>query len=115
MLAFVSLLALLPVVALAQNASVCPPTVHDVQVGPGGKLVYVPNLVTAAVGDVVNFHYNPKNHSVISSAFATPCKADNSIFSGFLPTANGTNVRIMNINCLDCSLSNTHCSPTCSA
>ena len=57
MLAFASLLALLPVVALAQNSTSCP-NIHDVQVGPGGKLVYVPDVVTAAVGDVVNFHYS---------------------------------------------------------
>lgn len=48
------------------------PTVHNVTVGLGG-LVFNPSNISAAVGDIVNFSYHPKNHSVTQSSFKTPC------------------------------------------
>jgi len=67
-------------------------TVHDVQVGPGGQLVYSPQAIAAAVGDQVVFHFNPKNHTVTQSSFANPCGAKAGGFdSGFEPVmANST-------------------------
>ena len=35
-------------------------TVHVVQVGSNGSLTYSPNNVIAAVGDLVQFQFNPK-------------------------------------------------------
>ena len=65
--------------------------VHTVQVGQGSNLVYVPDTVTASVGDTVNFVFNPLNHSVVRSTFEDPCKpsTQNPIFSGFMPVASG--------------------------
>lgn len=60
----------------------------DVSVGQNG-LTFTPNIVVAAPGDKVDFHYFPKNHSVVQSSFAAPCvpiKPDGGIFSGFQPT-----------------------------
>jgi plastocyanin len=57
-------LALLPFVSAA---------VHDVLVGPNGKFEFQPPAIGAAVGDQVVFHFNPKNHSVTQSSFASPC------------------------------------------
>jgi hypothetical protein len=40
--------------------------------------------VVAAVGDKVQFHFFPLNHSVVQSSFDTPCQpTNNGIFSGF--------------------------------
>jgi len=67
-------------------------TVHDVQVGgANGQLEYSPEAISAAVGDQVVFHFNPKNHTVSQSAFATPCGLKEGGFtSGFMPVAANT-------------------------
>ena len=62
----------------------------SVQVGPGGNLTYSPNNITNALpGEVIEFAFNPKNHSVVQSSFADPCHplAAGGFTSGFLPTA----------------------------
>ncbi|TFK63702.1 hypothetical protein BDN72DRAFT_847335 [Pluteus cervinus] len=65
---------------------------YNVQVGPNGKLVYDPEYVVAAPGDVVNFTFNPKNHTVTQSAFNTPCvPLPGGISSGFNPVTPGMN------------------------
>ncbi|KAF8873890.1 Cupredoxin [Infundibulicybe gibba] len=65
-------------------------TTFDVQVGPNGQFVYQPEFVKAAVGDVVNFSFMPKNHTVTQSSFEAPCSpAAGGINSGFMPVASG--------------------------
>lgn len=58
-----------------------------VEVGKGG-LVYSPDTIKAAVGDVVEFHFDAK-HSVVAGDFKKPCTpaASGGFFSGFLPTS----------------------------
>jgi plastocyanin len=52
-----------------------------------GGLVFVPETLTAAQGDMVTFRFWPKNHSVAQSTFAQPCSPmNNGIWSGFVPT-----------------------------
>ncbi|TFK61949.1 hypothetical protein BDN72DRAFT_413790 [Pluteus cervinus] len=64
----------------------------NVQVGAGGKLKYDPEYVIAAPGDVVNFTFNPKNHTVTQSAFNTPCvPLPGGASSGFNPVTANTN------------------------
>jgi plastocyanin len=77
MLFFPFALALLPSVSAV---------VHDVQVGAGGMLQYTPEAIAAQPGDQVVFHFNPKNHTVTQSSFASPCgpKAGG-LASGFMP------------------------------
>ncbi|KAL6706050.1 hypothetical protein ACN47E_006152 [Coniothyrium glycines] len=68
---------------------------HIIQVGgPNGSLAFYPNNVKAAAGDLVQFQFHPKNHSVVQSTFDNPCvpiqnimanKTD-AFFSGFMPT-----------------------------
>jgi plastocyanin len=50
-------------------------TTHDVWVGGNAGLVYSPEFVMANAGDVVVFHFGPKNHTVTQSTFAVPCGA----------------------------------------
>jgi plastocyanin len=63
--------------------------VHDVQVGgPGGKLEFSPEAISAQPGDQVVFHFNPKNHTVTQSSFANPCGLkDGGFDSGFQPVS----------------------------
>jgi plastocyanin len=75
--------------------------VHAVTVGSGGGLVFSPDTITAAKGDIVEFHFNPLNHSVVEGDFATPCKPKSGgFFSGFVPLSTGTspNVFAVTIN-----------------
>ncbi|KAI8932626.1 hypothetical protein NX059_010124 [Plenodomus lindquistii] len=68
---------------------------HVIQVGgSNGTLTFLPNNVQAAPGDLVQFQFNPKNHSVVQSTFDNPCvpiqnimpnKTD-AFFSGYMPT-----------------------------
>ncbi|KAF2466367.1 uncharacterized protein BDR25DRAFT_345585 [Lindgomyces ingoldianus] len=68
---------------------------HVVQVGgANGSLVFSPSNVVAEPGDLVQFQFNAKNHSVIQSTFDQPCipiqnvmanKTD-AFYSGFMPT-----------------------------
>lgn len=63
----------------------------DIDVGEKG-FVFDPDTVTAAVGDVLNFHFYPGDHSVASSDFANPCSpaAQNPVWSGFInPSGSG--------------------------
>lgn len=68
-------------------------TVYDVDVGDG-SLNFSPDTVTAEVGDTINFHFYPRNHSVVQSSFNAPCvplsgsSSDKpAIYSGFMPVA----------------------------
>lgn len=56
-----------------------------IAVGKGG-LIFDPNTVTAAKGDVLEFHFYPQDHNVAQSSFDKPCIADAAgIWSGFMP------------------------------
>lgn len=48
-------------------------TVHQVVVGGTGKLLFTPDHITAAEGDVVQFVFKAKNHTATQSSFAQPC------------------------------------------
>lgn len=67
--------------------------VWDVQVGGATPtdLVFSPEALSAAVGDQVVFHFNPKNHSVVQSAFDNPCgPKDGGFNSGYMFVAANT-------------------------
>ncbi|CAA7269420.1 unnamed protein product [Cyclocybe aegerita] len=62
----------------------------EVQVGANG-LTYTPEFVNAVPGDIVNFTFSPKNHTVTQSSFDTPCvAAAGGARTGFIPVAPGT-------------------------
>jgi len=46
---------------------------HHVSVGPDSQLVYDPPFIHAHKGDIVEFSFNPKNHTVTQSSFDYPC------------------------------------------
>ena len=60
-----------------------------------GSLVFTPDTVTAAVGDVIEFSFFPVNNSATMSDFDTPCtpaKEAAGFHSGFFATSSGQNV-----------------------
>lgn len=68
---------------------------HVIQVGgANGSLTFSPENIKAAVGDLVQFQFHPKNHSVVQSTFDQPCTPIQNVmpnmttafFSGFMPT-----------------------------
>jgi plastocyanin len=62
-------------------------TVHTVAVGDtNDSLLFVPDTITAAVGDIVQFQFHPANHSVMESDFGAPCQPKSpGFYSGFMP------------------------------
>jgi plastocyanin len=73
--------------------------VFDVNVGNlEAELVFEPDTVIASVGEIINFHFYPINHSVAQSSFNKPCQpleggvGQMPIFSGFLPVKRGESV-----------------------
>ncbi|KAL3459070.1 Cupredoxin [Aspergillus heterothallicus] len=66
---------------------------HTVVAALGGSLTFSPDNVVAEIGDVVEWHFLPANHTIAQSNFANPCEplADGvSFFPGFeFVTSNG--------------------------
>ncbi|KAJ9247496.1 hypothetical protein C8Q69DRAFT_441521 [Paecilomyces variotii] len=65
--------------------------VHQVTVGGDAGLVYTPDTIQAAPGDMVQFNFMSKNHTVTQSSFSEPCVAmEGGVDSGFMPNADNT-------------------------
>jgi plastocyanin len=52
---------------------VTPPVVHKVVVGFNGSLIFEPNHLDAAIGDIVRFDFLKLNHTVTQSSLLEPC------------------------------------------
>jgi len=79
--------SLVALVAATGASLVSAQTIHNVTVGVGG-LVYNPNQITAAMGDIVSFEFHPANHTLTQNTFAAPCvPLAGGVTSGFLPVA----------------------------
>jgi plastocyanin len=81
--------------ASAASAST-PSNIHVVSVGANNALAYSPNSITAAAGDMIEFHFTSTSHSVAQSSFSSPCApfsngSGTGFWSGFITTsgANG--------------------------
>jgi hypothetical protein len=71
------------IAALSAAVSVHAQNQWNVIVGANETLTYTPSsLNNVSVGDVVNFQFVSKNHSVTQSTFTAPCTADG-VSSGF--------------------------------
>ncbi|KAJ7168249.1 Cupredoxin [Mycena crocata] len=72
----------LAVIPIARSA------VIDVTVGGPGVIAYTPNSVVANVGDIIQFTFKQKNHTITQSTLANPCSPMQGGFdSGFVPVA----------------------------
>ncbi|KAH6666485.1 hypothetical protein F5X68DRAFT_195139 [Plectosphaerella plurivora] len=59
---------------------------HSISVGGPAGLVFAPDQIKAAVGDMVIFTYYAANHTATQSTFAEPCKPlAGGMDSGFIP------------------------------
>ena len=80
--------SVLPVIALPLALAKNIP----ISVGKGG-LVFNPESVTAAVGDLLQFSFYPLNHSVAQGILSAPCQPlAGGVYSGFMPVAEGEGV-----------------------
>ncbi|KAK7409122.1 hypothetical protein QQX98_008730 [Neonectria punicea] len=77
---------------------------HSVVAGLGG-LRFDPDNVVAEVGDIIEWHFLPMNHSIAQSSFGEPCEplADGSgFFSGFnFVTAEGQADNVFQVEIID--------------
>lgn len=71
--------------ALQASAAIKP-----ISVGRDG-LTFDPNTTTAAIGDIIEFRFWARNHSVVAGHFTQACvpASRGGFFSGFIPTAAG--------------------------
>ena len=70
---------------VALGCAVASARIVDVQVRGA---VFVPDVIHADIGDIVEFSFLDGNHSVVRGDFASPCipyQGINDFFSGFLP------------------------------
>jgi plastocyanin len=75
--------------ALATLATTASAATIQVVVG-GTALEYSPSQVNANVGDVIEFVFMPKNHTVTQTSFAAPCQPmAGGLDSSFQPVAAG--------------------------
>lgn len=82
----------LGITALALAASSNAATIR-VDVGQDG-FSYTPDTIKANVGDTLDFHFHPLNHSVVMGDFSNPCAPAKTggFFSGFMPVSSGEGV-----------------------
>lgn len=77
---------------------------HTVIAGLGG-LHFDPENVVAEVGDNIEVHFRPANHSFAQSSFSSPCVPlldanhyESGFFSGFMPTSDGEAPNVFTID-----------------
>ncbi|KAL6150588.1 hypothetical protein ACJBU6_10871 [Exserohilum turcicum] len=65
---------------------------HTVSVSDkDGNIIFKPDTIEAAQGDMISFHFWPKNHSVVQATFDKPCQPmDGGFYSGFVPTSDAS-------------------------
>jgi plastocyanin len=75
---------------------------HTVVVGRGG-LKFDPDNVVAQIGEVVEWHFTPKNHSLVQSSFGKPCVPKDGDFfnAGFFPVKEGQSDEVFQIEVVD--------------
>ncbi|KAH6856148.1 hypothetical protein B0I37DRAFT_366679 [Chaetomium sp. MPI-CAGE-AT-0009] len=76
-----------PTAVFLAAAGLAAATTIPVSVGRNG-LTFEPNVIRAHEGDVIEFRFWPRNHSVVAGDFTQACRpaTDNGFFSGFFPT-----------------------------
>ncbi|KAF9892701.1 hypothetical protein FE257_001103 [Aspergillus nanangensis] len=73
-----------PIMAASVTSS-APAATHTIKVGSkDDPHQYSPHNITAAVGDIVEFQFYPRNHSVVKADYGAPCvpAANNVFYSG---------------------------------
>ncbi|KAK4096843.1 hypothetical protein N658DRAFT_501091 [Parathielavia hyrcaniae] len=82
-----------PITLILAASSLAKASSHFIPVSVGKTgLTFEPNEIHAEEGDVIEFRFWPRNHSVVAGDFHSACRPaeDNGFSSGFFPTQNGT-------------------------
>lgn len=74
---------------LATAAVVALASAKTIRIDSGPTLVFKPDNVTAEAGDLLEFHFYSKNHSVAQGDFASACQPVKTagFFSGYVPVS----------------------------
>lgn len=91
------------ILSAAAAASLAMAETRVVAVGQNG-LTFEPQMVTAAVGDTVEFHFWPQNHSVVAgdaNSGCSPLSGGQGFFSGFMPVASGMGDMVFQVEVSD--------------
>ncbi|TVY24857.1 Extracellular serine-rich protein [Lachnellula hyalina] len=81
------------------TSSFTPSNVKIIDVGENG-LTFSPNTTTADIGDTIEFHFYPAQHSVAQSSFDSPCVPLNNgtgFWSGGFSTDSGENNNVFSV------------------
>lgn len=83
-------LAIIGAIAATQTSA----ATHRVKAVAQPSFRFEPNIISAEVGDYIEFHFGPKNHSVARGSFSRACAPtrDGGFFSGYLPVEEGESV-----------------------
>ncbi|KAM0512024.1 hypothetical protein ACHAPE_009268 [Trichoderma viride] len=71
---------------LSAAAVACLASAETIKITATSSNTFDPSSVTASHGDILEFHFEPKNHSVVSGLYAFPCtpmQLGTGFFSGF--------------------------------
>lgn len=71
---------------LSAAALACLASAETIKITATSSNTFDPSSVTASHGDILEFHFEPKNHSVVSGLYAFPCtpmQLGTGFFSGF--------------------------------
>jgi len=89
-------------VALALAVCVSASTIV-IDVGEDG-LSFSPNSTTAAMGDILEFHFYPRKHNVVRGTFAAPCSQGTmttGFYSGYMPVTAGEGPQVFQVTVND--------------
>ncbi|UNI21868.1 Peroxisome-assembly ATPase [Purpureocillium takamizusanense] len=73
-------------------ALACLSHADTIKITATSKTTFDPSTVRAKQGDVLEFHFQSRNHSVVSGAYENPCsplRLGTGFFSGFVPVQSG--------------------------
>jgi plastocyanin len=90
-------------IILSSMAAIASAATVKVQVSDASStLAFTPNSIKASVGDVVEFTFFPKNHTVAQSSFGSPCSPlAGGFFSGYVPSAAGASNKTFSVTVKD--------------
>ncbi|KAK8085496.1 hypothetical protein PG997_006767 [Apiospora hydei] len=74
---------------LATAAAAALASAKTIRIDSGPQLVFKPDNITAEMGDMLEFHFYSKNHSVAQGDFANACQPVKTagFFSGYVPVS----------------------------
>ncbi|KAH7275641.1 hypothetical protein B0J15DRAFT_21087 [Fusarium solani] len=88
----------------ASAALACLASAETIKVTASSDNKFEPDEIKAEKGDVIEFHFEPKNHSVVAGDYRYPCSPldiGTGFFSGFVPTDDGTADKVFRVTVND--------------